>query len=264
MNCMSMKKIAALLSCCLFLAAPALYAASGKAAALTSLAGRTFIVDTFSIGQTEYYNWEYVIGKSDSLLTIYTWNEKTNSYDSKDYEYKITDNKIKYGKGLSASKGTIQSKDRITFKVLNVSRSWKATDGSVPLAGSKIQYWKCKFTSYIVKQEIVEIPMTRYGGSKAYHIEYDNKGYARSSGGGSYPDEHYVKKEVVDRRYDFNTPFYLYLDGKCIFEGTAETTVVKLSWGKEYEVEWWSPSSQAWESGWITNNGKSELSINLN
>ena len=253
----TMKKIAALLPFCLFLSAQALYAKGDKAATLTSLEGKTFVFDTYTYQEADYYDWGYAIGKSGSLLTVYEWNEEAERYEGQDFEYKITGNKIKYGKGLKARKGTIESEDSIKFS----DKVWKASDGSLPSAGSVKKYWRLEVSCYTTRQG------TKYVRKVITH----NVGY----------NDVYDEEVAVELRDYHKTPFSLYLDGKCIYEGTSPffpleqemtekviTTKlpVRLEWGKTYELRWQSPSqpgSKEWVTDDVTNKGRITVTKNL-
>ena len=123
--------------------------------------------------------------------------------------------------------------------------------------------WKCEFSSYIIRQEYVDVPY--YTWNPGYESYAGSAGQGvTSTGSGGYSEQRY-RRERRDVRYDCSTRFYLYENGRCVYEGTAPVTVTNLDWGKSYQVEWYSPRSQQWESGWISNkNSQSKIYINLN
>ena len=125
--------------------------------------------------------------------------------------------------------------------------------------------WKCEFNSYIMRQEYVDIPYSTWNPGDSGDFGYIGGGGSYSGGIGSsgYSERRY-RRELRDVRYDYPTRFYLYENGYCVYEGTASVTVTNLDWGKSYQVKWYSPSSQQWESGWISNkNNLSKIYINL-
>lgn len=122
--------------------------------------------------------------------------------------------------------------------------------------------WKCEFNSYIIRQEYVDVPY--YTWNPGYESYAGSAGQGvTSTGSGGYSEQRY-RRELRDVRYDYPTRFYLYDGARCIYEGTAPVTITNLDWGKSYIVQYYSPSTQQWQSEWVSNNNRqSKIYMNL-
>jgi|GEM_PF-6727641 len=124
--------------------------------------------------------------------------------------------------------------------------------------------WKCEFSSYITRQEYVDVPYQEWDSGSYSEVAGQGAGQGVTvNRSGGYSRTRY-RRELREVTYDYPTRFYLYENGYCVYEGTASVTVTNLDWGKSYQVKWYSPSSQQWESGWISNkNNLPKIYINL-
>ncbi len=115
--------------------------------------------------------------------------------------------------------------------------------------------WKCEFNSYITRQEYVDVPYSTWNPGDA--------GEFGSIGSYGYSERRY-RRELQNVRYDYPTRFYLYSGGNCIYEGTAPVTITNLIWGNTYIVKWYSPSTNQWQSGYVSNSkNQSKIYMNL-
>ena len=133
-------------------------------------------------------------------------------------------------------------------------------------ADVKADGWECEFTSYITKQEYVDVPYREWDPGSEHDTGSMGGGGVQSGviGTPGHSVQRY-RRELRDVRYDYPTQFYLYKDGNCVYEGTAGVIVTNLDWGTSYQVKWYSPSSQQWESRLISNDtNQSKVYINLN
>lgn len=130
-------------------------------------------------------------------------------------------------------------------------------------ADVKADGWECEFSSYITKQEYVDVPYREWDPGQEAVAGSAGQGVQAVEGTPGHSVQRY-RRELRDVRYDYPTQFYLYKDGKCVYEGTASVIVTNLDWGKSYQVKWYSPSSQQWESSLISNDtNQSKVYINL-
>ncbi len=125
--------------------------------------------------------------------------------------------------------------------------------------------WKCEFSSYIIRQEYVDVPYSTWNPGDAG--DFGSIGsYGSTSGGlgsSGYSQQRY-RRELQNVRYDYPTQFYLYDGARCIYEGTVDVTITNLTWGKSYIVQWYSPSTRQWKSEWVSNNNRqSKIYMNL-
>lgn len=74
--------------------------------------------------------------------------------------------------------------------------------------------WKCEFSSYITRQEYVDVPYSTWNPGYESYAGGAGQGVT-STGSGGYSERRY-RRELQNVRYDYPTRFYLYDGARCI------------------------------------------------